>query len=170
MNKVALVFISTAIGLAMSQSMSSMASAPTMSVNNSVVEFSITALPAVTALPACVANCLIPIGLADASGCDDVTNDCACLSAPAGAMGEITDCINTVCTASTAAYGSMAVSQYNSYCMSIYGPASISSAAAQESASDASASATANSTGSGTSSAPSASATKNESPSTSPSL
>jgi hypothetical protein len=166
MLKIVLVFISTAIGLAMSQSMSSMSPAPTASVNNSAAEFSITGLPAVTALPACVANCLIPVGLADASGCDDVTNDCACLSAPAGAMGEITDCVNTVCTGSTASFVSMAVSQYSSYCLSIYGSASLSSAAAQESSSSASAMATAN----GTSSATGASATKSESPSTIPSL
>jgi hypothetical protein len=97
----------------------------TMSVPASVstAEYSITALPAVIAAPNCVWNCLIPIGLADPSGCDDVTNECACLIAPADVLDVLTDCVSTVCTDSQSAYAASATSLYESYCTSAFGSA-----------------------------------------------
>ena len=105
-----------------SMSMSSMASM-TMSVAHSVstAPYTITALPSVIAQANCVWNCLIPIGLADPSGCDDVTNECACLSAPADVLDVLTDCIQTVCTDSQSAYKVSATSLYESYCTSAFG-------------------------------------------------
>jgi hypothetical protein len=85
----------------------------------------------------CIYNCLIPIGLADPSGCDVVDNDCACLSAPSGAQELITDCINTVCETSTSLYASMATSLYQSYCNGAYSADRLSSAISAESVSNA---------------------------------
>ena len=103
-------------------------------------DYTITAVPAVRSQPSCIYNCLIPIGLADPSGCDDVTNDCACLSAPADAMDVLTDCVNTVCKSSTSEYGASATSLYQSYCQSVYGSMSFSQAFLAESSADASSS------------------------------
>jgi len=86
----------------------------------------------VTSQPSCIFNCLIPIGLADPSGCDDVTNACACLSAPALALNVITECIKSVCMSSTSAYAGIATSLYESYCVSIYGTAEFTSAFSAE--------------------------------------
>jgi hypothetical protein len=119
--------------------------AVTSSVNNSVVEYSITDLPAVSAQPACLFNCLNPIGLADPSDCDDITNDCACLSAPAGAASAIQDCISTVCESSISEYGDIATSLYIGYCSSIYGSSSLASAASAEQVEDSSAAASSSS-------------------------
>jgi len=121
----------------------------------------------VTAQPACLFNCLNPIGLADPSNCDDVTNDCACLSAPAGAAEAITDCISTVCKSDISQYGDIATSLYNGYCLSIYGSASLSSAASAESVSNAIASASANATTSGTATQTTAASGKSTASSTS---
>lgn len=99
--------------------------------------YTITALPAVRSQPSCVYNCLIPIGLADPSGCDDVTDDCACLSAPADVLDALTECANTVCKSSTSEYGASATSLYQSYCQSVYGSRSISQAFIAESSADA---------------------------------
>ena len=100
-------------------------SIPSMSItvpaSVSTAAYSITALPAVIAQPACVWNCLIPIGLADPSGCDDVTNECACLSAPADVLDVLTGCISTVCTESQSAYAASVTSLYESYCTSAFG-------------------------------------------------
>lgn len=103
-------------------------------------EYSITALPAVMSQPTCVYNCLIPIGLADPSGCDDVSNDCACLSAPSDVLDVLTGCVETVCKSSTSAYAATATSLYESYCQSIYGTASFSQAFVAESSAAASSS------------------------------
>ena len=103
-------------------------------------DYSITALPAVISQPPCVYNCLIPIGLADPSGCDDVSNDCACLSAPNDVLDVLTGCIETVCKSSTSAYAATATSLYESYCQSIYGTASFSQAFVAESSAAASSS------------------------------
>ena len=113
-------------------------SASSTSVDNSP-PYSITALPAVVSQNPCVFNCLIPIGLADPTGCDDVTENCACLSAPIEAAGFLTDCVATVCKSSTDAFASTATSLYESYCLSVYGSASISAAVAADSSSDAAA-------------------------------
>lgn len=102
--------------------------------------YSITALPAVISQPSCVYNCLIPIGLADPSGCDDVSNDCACLSAPNDVLDVLTGCIETVCKSSTNVYAATATSLYESYCQSIYGTASFSQAFVAESSAAASSS------------------------------
>ena len=108
-------------------------------------DYTITALPAVQSAPSCIFNCLIPIGLAEPSGCDDVTNDCACLSAPSdgtcylvsskslylpqlSVLDVLTGCINAVCLSSTSAFGTSATSLYESYCNSIYGTAVFTSA------------------------------------------
>lgn len=133
----------------------SMTDMPTMtsSVNNSVVDYSITALPAVMSQPSCVFNCMIPIGLADSSGCDDVTNDCACLSAPVDAVDFLSTCIQTVCKSSTSEYFATASSLYNSYCQSIYGSAALVSAVSANSISDASAAAATSSSASSKTSA-----------------
>ena len=103
-------------------------------------DYSITALSAVMSQPSCVYNCLIPIGLADPSGCDDVSNDCACLSAPNDVLDLLTGCIETVCRSSTSAYAVTATSLYESYCQSIYGTASFSQAFVAESSAAASSS------------------------------
>ena len=103
-------------------------------------DYSITALRAVISQPSCVYNCLIPIGLADPSGCDDVSNDCACLSAPNEVLDVLTGCIETVCKSSTSAYAVSATSLYESYCESIYGTASFSQAFVAESSAAASSS------------------------------
>lgn len=95
-------------------------------------EYSITALPAVVSAPACVFNCLFPGALNDPVGCDNVTNNCACLSAPANAIDFITGCIETVCASSTSAYAASATSLYESYCDSIYGTATFSEAFVEE--------------------------------------
>ncbi|KAG0648922.1 hypothetical protein D0Z07_4918 [Hyphodiscus hymeniophilus] len=99
-------------------------------------EYTITALPAVQSAPSCVFNCLIPIGLADPSGCDDVTEDCACLSAPADVLDFLTECVNTVCTSSTISFGASATRLYQSYCTSVYGTAAFNAAFAAESSAD----------------------------------
>ncbi|KAF4633689.1 hypothetical protein G7Y89_g4426 [Cudoniella acicularis] len=93
----------------------------------------ITALPAVKSQTSCVFNCLIPIGLADSSGCDDVTENCACLSAPSDVLEFFTNCIATVCQTNTAAFVSTATSLYESYCNSVYGSVTFSEAFAEES-------------------------------------
>ncbi|KAF8854266.1 hypothetical protein BDZ45DRAFT_46250 [Acephala macrosclerotiorum] len=90
--------------------------------------YTITALPIVKNQTSCVFNCLIPIGLADSSGCDDVTENCACLSAPVDAESFFSTCIATVCGSSTSAYIASATSLYESYCMSVYGSASLAAA------------------------------------------
>ena len=95
-------------------------------------EYTITALPAVESQPSCVYNCLIPIGLADSSGCNDVTEDCACLSAPADALDFLTSCVETVCGSSTGVDAGVATSLYESYCNSVYGTAVFSSAFSAE--------------------------------------
>ena len=95
-------------------------------------EYSITALPAVVSAPACVFNCLFPGGLNDPVGCDNVTNNCACLSAPANAIDFITSCVETVCASSTSAYAASATSLYESYCDSLYGTATFSEAFVEE--------------------------------------
>ena len=89
----ALVPVATAQTKSSSSSSSSVttsnstASPPASSTSTSTSpEYTITGLPAVESAPSCVYNCLIPIGLADPSGCDDVTEDCACLSAPSDGM------------------------------------------------------------------------------------
>lgn len=131
----------------MSISMSDMPMSTAVSTSISP-EYTITVLPAVTSQPSCIFNCLIPIGLADPSGCDDVTNDCACLSAPADALEALTGCIKTVCQSSTSACMAIATSLYESYCNSVYGTAIFASAfqaeasAAAASSSSASAEAT----------------------------
>ena len=112
---------------------SSNATASNASSSNTSPPYTITALPAIKSAPSCVFNCLIPIGLADPSGCDDVTNDCACLSAPADVFDALTECVNTVCTSSTSQNGASATSLYQSYCQSIYGSMSFSQAFGAES-------------------------------------
>ena len=102
--------------------------------------YSITALPAVLSQPSCVYNCLIPIGLADPSGCDEVSNDCACLSAPNDVLDVLTGCVETVCKSSTSDYANTATSLYESYCQSVYGTASFSQAFVAESSAAASSS------------------------------
>jgi len=109
----------------------------TASVNNSEVSYSLTMLPAATAAAGCVFNCLTAAGLRGSSGCDfDLTNDCACLSAPAGSNDFLTSCVATVCKSSTDAAESTITSLYNSYCSSIYGPESLSAASSAEAASN----------------------------------
>ena len=103
-------------------------------------DYSITALPAVMSQPPCVYNCLIPIELADPSGRDDVSNDCAGPSAPNDVLDVLTGCIETVCKSSTSAYAATASSLYESYCRSIYGTASFSQAFVAESSAAASSS------------------------------
>jgi hypothetical protein len=95
--------------------------------------YTITALPQVTSQPSCIFNCLIPIGLADPSGCDDVTEECACLSAPADVLDVLTGCIHTVCKSSLSAYASIAGSLYEGYCNSAFGTAEFNSAFSAES-------------------------------------
>ena len=111
----------------------SAAAAATTSTDDSP-PYSITALPAVIAQSPCVFNCLIPIGLADPSGCDDVTENCACLSAPSDALDVLTDCVQMVCKSSVSQFQANATSLYQSYCQSIYGTMSLSSATVAESA------------------------------------
>jgi CFEM domain len=121
--------------------MSTSITTETTTVNNSIVSYSLTALPVASSLPICVFNCLNDAGLRGVGGCDfDLTNDCACLDAAYGADDFLTSCVATVCTetASAGAYEAIATSVYNSYCLSLYGLSSISSAsssgvAAQES-------------------------------------
>jgi hypothetical protein len=115
---------------------------PATTVNNSAVSYSLTMLPAASAAPGCVFNCLNDAGLRGASGCDfDLTNDCACLSAPAGSNDFLTSCVATVCSSSTAAYETTIGSLYNSYCSSIYGSASLASASSAEASMNAAAAA-----------------------------
>jgi hypothetical protein len=76
---------------------------------------------------------MIPIGLADSSGCDNVTENCACLSAPADVLDFFTGCVETVCHSSTSAYIASATSLYESYCNSVYGTSSFSAAFVMES-------------------------------------
>jgi hypothetical protein len=101
---------------------------PSPVANVSAAEYTITALPAVVSQAHCVWNCLIPIGLADPSNCDDVTNQCACLNAPVDAMSVISGCIATVCNSSTSSYASIATSLYQSYCVSLFGASQFTSA------------------------------------------
>jgi hypothetical protein len=137
-----------------SSSISSMSVSTNMAVPNaSAAEYTITALPAVTGQPSCIFNCLIPIGLADPSGCDDVTNECACLNAPNDVLDVLNGCIQTVCKSSTSAYAAIATGLYESYCQSVFGTAQFSQAFSSESAAAAASAAS--------SSAASASATKN---------
>src|SRR5271156_2167204 len=109
--------------------------------NASTAEYTITALPAVTGQPSCIFNCLIPIGLADPSGCDDVTNECACLNAPNDVLDVLNGCIQTVCKSSTSAYAAVATGLYESYCVSVFGTAQFSQAFSSEAAAAASSSA-----------------------------
>jgi hypothetical protein len=85
-------------------------------------------------LPACVCNCLIPMGLADRSSCNDVT--CACLSASIEAVGFLTDCVAPLCKSSADAFASSATSLCDRYCFSVYGSASISAADKADPSSD----------------------------------
>ncbi|KAE8452081.1 hypothetical protein EG329_002247 [Mollisiaceae sp. DMI_Dod_QoI] len=110
--------------------------------------YTITALPAVKNQTSCVFNCLIPIGLADSSGCDDVTENCACLSAPVDAEAFFSTCIQTVCGSSTSAYLASATSLYESYCLSIYGSSSLAAATTANIQADASAASSASSSSS----------------------
>jgi hypothetical protein len=121
-------------------SMSSSASAAASTSVDTSPPYSITALPAVVSAPSCIFNCLIPIGLADSSGCDDVTENCACLSAPADALDFLTQCVQTVCKSSTSAFGASATSLYVSYCDSVYGTATFSEAFVEEASAAASSS------------------------------
>jgi hypothetical protein len=138
----ALAILSSPILAQVNSTITSVSTA-TASTNNSALEYSITALPAVINQTSCVFNCLIPIGLADPSGCDDITNDCACLSAPVDVMDALTSCIQTVCKSSTSQFADSATSLYSSYCVSVYGADPISSAISANSVSDASAAASA---------------------------
>jgi len=143
-----------AIG-ALAQSSTSSSTTPSAAATSSSPDYTITAVSGVmsfqTSIP-CIWNCLIPIGLADPSGCDDVSNDCACLSAPAGAQEVITNCINTVCKSSTSQYASIATSLYQSYCNSLFPASVLSSATSAESVSDALAAASSSSSVSSTAS------------------
>ena len=121
-------------GLVVAQSSTSNGTSVVVAASASTAEYTITALPAVIGQPSCVFNCLVPIGLADPSGCDDVTNECACLSAPSDALDVLTACIETVCTSSTSAYAAVATSLYQSYCQSVFGTAQFSQAFVSESA------------------------------------
>lgn len=137
--------MSMSSGMSMSMSSMSMSSAASTS---SSPDYSITAEPAVASLASvapCVFNCLNPIGLADPSGCDDVSNDCACLSAPIEAQQVITECINTVCTTNTSSYAALATSLYQSYCAGLYSNSSLASATSADSSSDAAAAASSSS-------------------------
>lgn len=131
---------STAILNSLPQQPGSTSMAISAATTFSSPEYSITALPAVMSQPSCVFNCLIPIGLADPSGCNDVSNDCACLSAPSDALDVLTNCVQTVCQSSTSAYAATATSLYQSYCQSIYGTANFSQAFVTESSAAASSS------------------------------
>lgn len=155
-----LLILSSLVSLAISQSStssdtstSSISSismiASTATANVSAAEYSITALPAVTGQPSCVFNCLIPIGVADPSGCDDVTNECACLNAPNDVLDVLTDCVQTVCKSSTSAYAAIVTGLYQSYCQSVFGSAQFSQAFSSEAAA-AAASSTASTTASTT--------------------
>ena len=151
----------TLTGLVVAQSSTSSGTPMAATASASTAEYSITALPAVIGQPSCVFNCLIPIGLADPSGCDDVTNECACLSAPSDVLDVLTGCVETVCMSSTSAYAAVATSLYQSYCQSVFGTAQFSQAFVSESAA-AAASASSSMGGSSTASAtatPSASGT-----------
>lgn len=152
--------MSMSSGMSMSMSSMSMSSA---TATSSSPDYSITADPAVASLASaapCVFNCLNPIGLADPSGCDDVSNDCACLSAPIEAQQVITECINTVCSSSTSSYAALATSLYQSYCHALYSNSSLASATSADSSSDAAAAASSSSSGkSSTTTSASASAT-----------
>lgn len=132
---------STSSSMDMAMSGMSMSESAAASTSTSP-DYTITALPAVQSAPSCVFNCLIPIGLADPSGCDDVSEDCACLSAPADVLNFLTECVNTVCpSSSSSAYGASATSLYGSYCQSVYGNATIAQAFSAESSADAAAAA-----------------------------
>ena len=137
--------------------------------NVSAAQYTITAPPAVQSQPSCVFNCLIPIGMADPSGCDDVTNECACLNAPMDALDVLTGCIETVCLSSTSTYAAAATSLYQSYCQSVFGSAEFSQAFSIE-ASEAAASASATSNESMTTTAAPRATIKSESASHTPSL
>jgi hypothetical protein len=127
----ALAAPSTSMDTSGSMSTMSMSAAESSSADTSP-SYTITALPAVISAPSCVFNCLVPIGLADPSGCDDVTENCACLSAPADILDFLTSCAETVCQGSTSAYAASATSLYESYCNSVYGTATFSEAFAEE--------------------------------------
>jgi hypothetical protein len=134
-----LLILSSLVSLAISQSSTSSDTstssiASTATANVSAAEYSITALPAVTGQPSCVFNCLIPIGVADPSGCDDVTNECACLNAPNDVLDVLTDCVQTVCKSSTSAYAAIVTGLYQSYCQSVFGSAQFSQALSSEAA------------------------------------
>lgn len=131
---------STAVPNSLPTAAPSTSMAMSAAATSSSPDYTITALPAVISQPSCVYNCLIPIGLADPSGCDDVSNDCACLSAPNDVLAVLTGCIETVCKSSTSAYGATATSLYESYCQSVYGSASFSQAFVAESSAAASSS------------------------------
>ena len=130
----------TAVPSSLPMPAASTSMAVSASATSSSPAYSITALPAVLSQPSCVYNCLIPIGLADPSGCDDVSNDCACLSAPNDVLGVLTGCIETVCKSSTSVYADAVTSLYESYCQSVYGTASFSQAFVAESSAAASSS------------------------------
>ena len=130
----------TAVPNSLSMPAASTSMAMSAAATSSSPDYSITALAAVISQSSCVYNCLIPIGLADPSGCDDVSNDCACLSAPNDVLDVLTGCVHTVCKSSTSAYAATATSLYESYCQSIYGTASFSQAFVAESSAAASSS------------------------------
>ena len=165
--KACIISILLAVG-ALAQSSNSTTSAMSTSTStSSSPDYSITVLPVVASMQSsipCLYNCLVPIGLADPSGCNEVSNDCACLSAPAGAQQVITECINTVCNSSTSQYASTAVSLYQSYCSSAYPAALLSSATSAESVSDAQAATmkSSSTTASATTSASASATSKNE--------
>jgi hypothetical protein len=117
-------------------------------------EYSLTADPAVLTAVPCVQNCLSPYQMDDPTNCDDVTNNCACLSAPAGVLSVIEGCIATVCTvsASVDAYSSSAQNLYTSYCKAHYNAAQLSSAASAEASSNSAAAAASSTESAGSSS------------------
>jgi hypothetical protein len=117
-----------------SSSMTTSTAVVSTAANTSAADYTITALPAVTSQPACIVNCLLPIGLDDPSGCDEITNECACLSAPSDALDALTSCIQVVCQSSTSAYAAIATSLYESYCQSVFGTAEFSQAFSSEAA------------------------------------
>lgn len=132
LNSLALAASSTSASTLTSMTMSMTGSAAMTSSTDNSPPYSITALPIVASAPACLRNCLIPIGLADPSGCDDVTENCACLSAPADVLDFLTNCIETVCPTSTSMFAASATSLYESYCNSVYGTATFSEAFVEE--------------------------------------
>ena len=154
---------STAVPNSLPMPAASTSMALSAAATSSSPDYTITALPAAKSQSSCVYNCLLPIGLADPSGCDDISNDCACLSAPGDVLDFLTGCVETVCKSSTSAYAANATSLYESYCRSIYGSATFSQAFEAESSAAASSSVAAAMSG-GSSMSMSMSATATPSP------